>query len=46
MHALTAITAAGTAISALGYLTFGAMAWGTTDSIRSTRSTIEGEALA
>ncbi|MEV6773299.1 hypothetical protein AB0N05_32165 [Nocardia sp. NPDC051030] len=40
MQALSAITAAGTAMSALGYLTYAAMAWGTTD------STNEGEAVA
>lgn len=32
MDALTAITTAGTAMSALGYLTYAAMAWDTTTS--------------
>lgn len=33
MQALHAITAAGTVMSALGYLTFAGMAWDSTDSI-------------
>ncbi|MFF2557370.1 hypothetical protein ACFVUS_40660 [Nocardia sp. NPDC058058] len=40
MQALTTITAAGTAMSALGYLTFAAMAWD------STEPTDENEACA
>ncbi|MCU1648496.1 MAG: hypothetical protein JWN03_8771 [Nocardia sp.] len=32
MQALTAIAAAGSAMTVLGYLTYGAMAWDTTDS--------------
>ncbi|MGV9413884.1 hypothetical protein ACWDOP_28635 [Nocardia sp. NPDC003693] len=34
MHPLVAITTAGTAMSALGYLTFAAMAHGATDTLR------------
>ncbi|WP_268867122.1 hypothetical protein [Nocardia aurantiaca] len=40
MHALSAIVAAGTAMAALGTLTFGSMAAGTTDPIN------EGEVRA
>ncbi|MEU0543537.1 hypothetical protein [Nocardia sp. NPDC005978] len=34
MHPLVAITTAGTAMSALGYLTYAAMAYGATESLR------------